>query len=634
MAALFMYLFQPITLPNKMKKLIFIFVLGCVYSFSFGSIQHEIDSIKLLVKTEKVDSIVIDFYINLSRKYVQKNNDSALVYAEKAYQLANRISAEKWKAVALCQMGLINFNLGNLTDAMELYNKSLFIAKATNYDNYITENYKLIGASYAYQKEYRIALNYNKKSLVILTAIKDTLNIARTYGNMAVYYRRLGIYDSSLYCLNIASAINSEIHNYRSLCFDYNNIGSIHLKNKEYKKAEEYYFKALTLRNTHGFTQDLLQSYNSLGNLFHQTKDFTRAIPYFNSCIAIAKELKIKRHMPLFYKNLSETYYELGNFKLALENKKFQQLFFDSINSTKTQILIASVELSLKMEEATFNSLKLEAQVKQAKEDIYQKSILIIILILITLIGFYIVVYSVNHFKFMQKVTKQEAELMQLENKQELLVEKQIAVQTINNAQQALTFDIAQLLNTEVVVKLKAIQLKLNDYMASNPEAESIINKEQYNINEAIHFIDILSQNLLPSRFEKEKLDVSIKHYLSNVFNTLDVNVNFNCLNIEQLNQLENELSHHIYRIIQELITNIIKHAKASVVSVHITNDINHILLRIHDDGEGFELNKTTMGIGIENAKNRTKLYNGTFFINTKKGEGTEVLVNLKFKKI
>jgi len=634
MAALFMYLFQPITLPNKMKKLIFIIVLGCVYSFSFGSIQHEIDSIKLLVKTEKVDSIVIDCYINLSRKYAQLNNDTALVYAEKAYQLANRISAEKWKAVALCRMGFINFNLGNLAEAMILYNKSLFIAKAINYDNYIVENYKLIGAFYAYQKEYRKALNFNKKSLVILTAIKDTINIARTYGNIAVYYRRLGIYDSSLYYLNIASAINSEIHNYRSLCFDYNNIGSIHLKNKEYKKAEEYYLKALTLREKYGFTQDILQSYNSLGNLFHQTKDFTRAIPYFNSCIAIAKEIKIIRHLPLFYKNLSEVYYELGNFKLALENKKNQQLFFDSINSTKTQILIANAELALKMEEATFNSLKLEAQVKQSKEDIYQKSILIIILILITLIGFYIVVYSVKHFKFMQKITKQEAELIQLKNKQKLLAEKQIAIQTINNAQHALTFDIAQLLNTEVVMKLKAIQLKLNDYMVSNPEAERIINKEQKNINAAINFIDILSQNLLPSRFEKENLDVSIKHYLSNVFNTLDVNVNFNCLNIEQLNQLENELSHHIYRIIQELITNIIKHAKASVVSVEITNDINHILLRIHDDGEGFELNKTTMGIGIENAKNRAKLYTGNLIINTKKGEGTEVLIKMKYKKI
>ena len=136
-----------------MKKLILILFLSFIYSNIFGIIQHEIDSIKAGIKTEKNDSTLIKFYLDLSTKYTQENNDSALLYAEKAFTLSNEKSFKKETVIALSRIGLIQFNLGNLPLALNFYNQSLIQAKEINYSLYIAQNYKLIGALYGYEKE-------------------------------------------------------------------------------------------------------------------------------------------------------------------------------------------------------------------------------------------------------------------------------------------------------------------------------------------------------------------------------------------------------------------------------------------------------------------------------------------------
>jgi len=608
-------------------------LLCSAYTNSFSTIQNEIDSIKQLIKTKKTDSILIKTYLTLSSKYLNEDNDSALAYAEKALHFASSISNKKLKAVALFRIGKIHFNLGSLDKALSYCNQSLVLAKSIDYNLYIAKNYKLIGALYGHEKDYENALNYQYKALTIFQSKMDSLNLARTYDNIAVYHRKLATYDSSLFYLNLAIEINNKLTNYRSLSFNYNNMASLFLVKKEYDKAEEYYLKSIAIREKYNLTQDLLQSYNNLGNLFYNTKEYNKAIPYFNSCIKISKQIKIIRHLPLIYNNLSKTYYELGNYKLALEHTKNKHLYADRINSTETQILIANNVQEIKNTEEQYNKLLLQEEVKVVEKLILKKSVLIFILFLIALIALYIVIYSVKNYKLEAYLVKKEASLLRIQGTEKVLSEKESAAQKINAAQEILTTEIATLLNTEVTLELKKVLQKLHNYKLNNPESAIIIRKEQKHITESIHFIKMISANLFPSILEDLLLTKAVDKYLNKAFDSLNTQINFTYSSPEILNHLEKDLNHNIYRIIQELITNIIKYAKATIINIEINTNIDHLLLRIHDNGIGFNANDKNTGLGLNNIKHRAQLYNGNVIINTKKGIGTEILIKMNYKK-
>jgi signal transduction histidine kinase len=81
------------------------------------------------------------------------------------------------------------------------------------------------------------------------------------------------------------------------------------------------------------------------------------------------------------------------------------------------------------------------------------------------------------------------------------------------------------------------------------------------------------------------------------------------------------------YRITQELLTNIVKHAEAKNVLISFTEQDEHIVLKIKDDGKGFDTFATHEGIGLRNIQNRAEVLNGTFKIESGQDVGSAVTV-------
>lgn len=84
-----------------------------------------------------------------------------------------------------------------------------------------------------------------------------------------------------------------------------------------------------------------------------------------------------------------------------------------------------------------------------------------------------------------------------------------------------------------------------------------------------------------------------------------------------------------IYRVAQEQCTNIIKYAQAKSVIMTLTTTAGYFMFRISDDGEGADPLNTNKGIGLQNIKNRIAVFGGTTIVNTKKGDGFELEINM-----
>jgi signal transduction histidine kinase len=89
----------------------------------------------------------------------------------------------------------------------------------------------------------------------------------------------------------------------------------------------------------------------------------------------------------------------------------------------------------------------------------------------------------------------------------------------------------------------------------------------------------------------------------------------------------------NFYRIIQEALNNILKHANATQIFIQIIESSDKITLNIEDDGYGFNTNDSYDGLGLMSMKNRVEALNGTIEIDSKKKKGTHILIEIANKK-
>jgi signal transduction histidine kinase len=85
----------------------------------------------------------------------------------------------------------------------------------------------------------------------------------------------------------------------------------------------------------------------------------------------------------------------------------------------------------------------------------------------------------------------------------------------------------------------------------------------------------------------------------------------------------------NIYRCFQELCNNILKHAQASQVNIHLNVNAEEILMMVEDNGKGFDARNKSYGLGLKNIEHRIAMYDGSFTVDSTEGKGTTVI--LKF---
>jgi len=150
-------------------------------------------------------------------------------------------------------------------------------------------------------------------------------------------------------------------------------------------------------------------------------------------------------------------------------------------------------------------------------------------------------------------------------------------------------------------------------------EAESILQK-------AITETRLLADSLVPSTMKfigfKDSLKSLFETYLVN--QTFKINLSFG----EELNNLDQEIKISLFRILQEQLNNIQKHAEAKNVAISMSA-IDQIYLTINDDGKGFDTKIKHAGLGIANIKNRVELYNGTVEIISEPQHGYTLLISI-----
>jgi len=250
-------------------------------------------------------------------------------------------------------------------------------------------------------------------------------------------------------------------------------------------------------------------------------------------------------------------------------------------------------------------------------------------LIIIVLLVF--ILLFINEYNNKKRVHITEKIEMENEFQQTLLqTQLEIQEQTLKNISQEIHDNIGQ--------ALSLAKLNLNTMPPTNDEAlqQKILNSKEL-VSKAITDLRDLSRSLDTDYVQEMGLQRAIEYEMEMIRKTGTIETN---MIVEgTLFRLEKQKELILFRIVQETFNNILKHAGAKAINVHIDYETRGFTLIIKDDGKGVDLQPLTdgknnnFGLGIRNMHSRAKLIGADFIMNSKIGEGTEVKIVLLNEK-
>ncbi|WDF64479.1 tetratricopeptide repeat-containing sensor histidine kinase [Flavobacterium sp. KACC 22763] len=604
-----------------------------------------------------IDSSI--YYTNQAFKYNTTSNDS----------LKNRLFSLGYNLLA------INYNKkGLFNESKKWHLKGIEASQKYHEKNlYYTHTHGL-AQTYTELGDYQNALNLFKECLEYKDDAEITLG---SYINIGDLYSRLKDYDNANFYYKKGKALSEKTNNFQGKVIILLGLGENYQLQSKYQEALKMYQDALFIADENELNQLAIISRSTIGDCYTSQKKYNEAKLFFSEAlqksadfgllqnqIDICDELRKIALKQDDYKNaylffeksthlkdsiskmerIKEIHEFEIKFKTAQKQKEIEGLRFE--NETKKLILLSQEdaiknmilqdEISKKNNENTIlayqNSsnkkrneislLKKEQQLKtleiNQEKKIRMFTIVALLIFLIPILGLlfqFYKRYKVQHLLNIKQAEISTQKLNSILKEQELeLIRAEISGQDKERQR------ISQELHDSIGGNLAAIKLQVNHLNSSN---FSNIQKISQQLDETYQQVRNLSHTLLPKKFNQNNFLEALKSYLKNIGEASRIKISCIPYPKKGINELDENIQIEIFKIIQELLTNTIKHAKASEIEIQLNYIGNILNLLFEDNGVGFETENISRGIGFINMENRINKLNGTFVIDSKLKRGT-----------
>lgn len=237
-------------------------------------------------------------------------------------------------------------------------------------------------------------------------------------------------------------------------------------------------------------------------------------------------------------------------------------------------------------------------------------------IILASAIFFFFVTYQ-------KRLLKKELELNKIKTDQQ----EEIIRNTIS-AQEKERKRIASDLHDEVGAMLSVVKLNVSRIERKSDAglSKELAGETKSYLDEVIMQVRRISRDLLPPSLEKLGLVFAVEELCNWINKSGQIKIDF-WKNGEQIRlEIEKELA--VFRIIQEVLNNSIKHADATIIALNFRFTKTNLLISVSDNGKGFEIGeKISTGLGLRNLESRTQVIDAKFKLKSKPGKGTTAII-------
>ena len=176
---------------------------------------------------------------------------------------------------------------------------------------------------------------------------------------------------------------------------------------------------------------------------------------------------------------------------------------------------------------------------------------------------------------------------------------------------------------------LSAVKLNISSVDIPRPEDQEILEKTSRHLDEIIGSLRRISYDLLPNTLERRGLVEAIREFISQVNGKQTINIQ---LYVVKEIRVSKEKEIHIFRMIQEIVHNTLKHAQARTLQIGMSEEAGHLLFLTKDDGRGFDKEKEqgrSNGLGLKSLESRCEILNGILSLESRPGAGTNYFIKI-----
>ncbi|MES2763610.1 MAG: tetratricopeptide repeat protein [Bacteroidota bacterium] len=547
-------------------------------------------------------------YIRLGIAYDVSGNYDSSVYCYN--QALKKYTSPKGIGAAYNNLGLIEWKHSKLKDAIGYFYKAMPYFQQIEDKNYLANLYNNIGLIFQETKDHRKALSFFLKAVELYRLIEDMDNMGGTYTNISNAYSWMGKKDSALYYINQSIDYNSKANNIYGLSIAYIDLGSL-LVSKDYKRYDEaliYYHKSLALKKQMNEEEGIVFIYIDIADIHHRKQQNDSFIFYSYKALEISKKNNFLGRQKKLYQNFAEFYAEQKNADSVYTYLNLFNTLKDSIYNKEFNSALADAETKYETKE---KELTIQLQDNQISKKNYYIVALLFSLISIALI--FILLY--HRYKARQK-NKLQAEIIH---------QQDLATKAVLEAEENERKRVATDLHDSVGQILSAVKINLSAMETSIakdnlPKYDNIMNM----VDNACKEVRAIAHNMMPNSLLKNGLVSAIKEFINQInSDVLKITLNTSGLS----NRLESNTEMVLYRVVQESVNNVIKHAQASTLEIQIILDEEGVSLTIEDNGKGFDTTKQSEGIGLQNLRSRITFLKGEIDIQSAPGKGTLIAI-------
>jgi len=457
-------------------------------------------------------------------------------------------------------------------------------------------------------------------------AANDSTLLMTIYFHKAGYYNNIGQNDSARYYCDRHLKLGQALHASPSMTIaTLLNIGLTYMDDNLPERALHYFQKALAEiplqrrhENRYAIFANIFQ-----GEAYCKQRNWEKAIALTEPALANANSLKIIHLTDHAHKTLAEAYEGLGQYKKANEHRKQYSLLRDSLQLVQKLEMIYDMEVKYRLSDKDKQLAQQELSIERNESRIRSKNFWIIAIsagfLLISLIS--ILIYRNNYHK----------QTLQAEKIRNLRQEIQIAsLQAMVNGEEKERSRIARELHDGIGGTLGAIRTRVSAMVRKYKTAHTNddFTELMQMLEEASADLRKTAHNLMPEILLQEGLAKASQLFCERLRKGHSLQINTEIWG--KVRRLPGDVELTAYRIIQELLHNILKHAGASQALVQIVFHESQLCITVEDNGRGMPANAVPKeGIGLQTIRERVRLMNGQIDTVSTPGQGTSVYIEL-----
>jgi signal transduction histidine kinase len=625
--------------------------------------QFQLDSLKQQLRNAKADSTKTEVLLNIGGHYEYNNLDSAQKYFMKSYQLAKKTKDDFWQ-----MRGLACLMVSAKTSTESKYYGEIGIRIAKRVKNQHAEAafYNNLAEVYDNLGNMEQCLSYYQRSRILYEGLKnkkDTLNLLIVYGNILGVYSKYEHPKKAYELGRKALAIAQKTKDNDAILSVFPNYANILIQLKKYPEALKIIDSELEIASRMNnknvmadalgqrikYYQETEGQYDYLNDALLMKKyseesdygqgiayaDYYLSIYYFqkknniearkNALAALGVIKKYELKAPI-----EEVNELLSHIELASGNMKGYHYYLNILKGIQNQNNLNKILQYSQEYEAKYSLNKKQEKINQLNKEkrLQQRVTILLSVVAIVLLLFALLFFK--NLKQKQKLFKVKEELQQqkiadLEKQQQL-----VAADLLIKGQEAERERVARDLHDGLGGILSGVKFSLQNMKGNyiiTEESGILFSKALQQLDGAISEMRRVAHNMMPESLIKFGLKTALTDFCEGISETKQLVIQLDCFGFD--NRFDQTTEVTIYRIVQELVANVLKHAQAKQAIVQLVKNDRNVLITIEDDGVGFDVNQLqyNKNSGIANVKSRVNYLNGNIDIHSEKDKGTTITI-------